>query len=194
VARAATQTSTRNSRRAGAAGFTLLEILLVVAIAALVVGVVVPQLTNLGGLELKQAARRLAGAARYAGDQAAVRKATHRIVFDLEARRYQVQYLDQDTWRPDPATLGGLVQLPPEVRVVSVETRARGRKAAAADGEAFVVFYPKGYAERATIQLGRGETSVYTVEVRAFDPRPRVHAGPLALEDADALALVPSQK
>jgi prepilin-type N-terminal cleavage/methylation domain-containing protein len=171
--------------------FTLLEILVALAIIALVAGLVIPKLVEISGLELRSSVRRLAGAARYAGDQAAVRKTPYRLRFDLEARAYRVEYLDGEVWQPDRASLGGAVRLPHAVSIVSVETRGRGRKT---EGEPWIEFYPKGYAERAAVQVAAGEQRIFTVEIRPFDTRPRVHAGALELADADRLAAWPTSR
>lgn len=181
----------RPGPRSVAKGFTLVEILVALAIVAIAVGFAIPKLTELSGVELRSAARRLAGAARYASDQAAVRKATYRIRFDLGARAYRVERLDGDTWVPDPTSLGAPVTLPGQVRVVLVETRRAGRER---EDEAFVAFFPKGYAERAAIQLAVGDDRAYTVEIRPYDMRPRLHEGALALSELDARAVVPAAR
>jgi prepilin-type N-terminal cleavage/methylation domain-containing protein len=173
------------------AAFTLVEILVALAVVALVVGLAIPKLTELSGMELRSAVRRLAGAARYAADQAAVRKAPYRLRFDFAARAYRVERLDGDAWKPDPTSLGVPVVLPGQVRVAQVETRRAGRLR---EKEASVEFYPKGYAERAAIQLAVGETRAYTIEVRPYDMRPRVHDGALELEDLDRNATVPAAR
>lgn len=175
----------------GQRGFTLFELLLVLAIVGLAVGVVIPKLQDVAGVELRQSARRLAGAARYAADQAAVRKTAFRLAFDFKGRAYRIEFLDRENvWRPDPTTLGRPVRLPGDVRLAAVETR-EGRRT---EGEVFVEFYPKGYAERALIQVARGEDEGFTVEIRSFDPKPRVHAGRLELREADARAYVPGSR
>ncbi len=174
-----------------AAGFTLVEILVALAIVALVVGLTMPKLTELSGVELRTAARRLAGTARYAADQAAVRKTPFRLQFDFAARAYRVEFLDGDTWRPDPTTLGAPVRLPGQVRVALVETRRAGRQR---EELASVEFYPKGYAERAVVQLAVGDTRAYTIEVRAYDMRPHIHEGALDLGALDARATVPAAR
>lgn len=171
-----------------APGFTLVEVLVVLAIVGLVLGLALPKLGEMSGAELRSAARRLAGAARYAADQAAVRKSPHRIRFDFERRAYQVEVAEGDRWLPDPATLGRAVRLPGAVRIAVVETRARGRRT---EGEAWVEFYPKGYAERGVVQLAVGDDRVYSVEVRPFDLRPSIHAGALTLREIETDA-VPS--
>lgn len=178
----------RDSRlHRSARGFTLIEILVVLAIVGLVLGLAIPKVQELSGVELRSATRRLAGAARYAADQAAVHKTPFRIRFDVPGRTYRVELAQGDQWVPDRATLGAPVRLPRSVRVAAVETRARGRQV---DGEPWIEFYPKGYAERATVQLALGTDRVYTVEIRPFDLRPRIHAGALELSDADAQATV----
>lgn len=174
-----------------ARGFTLVEILVALAIVALAVGLAIPKLTEMSGVELRSAARRLAGAARYAADQAAVRKATYRIRFDFAARAYRVERLDGETWLPDRASLGAPVRLPGQVRVALVETRRAGR---AREDEAFIAFYPKGYAERAAVQLAVDDRRAYTVEIRPYDMRPRVHEGALELSQLDADAVVPAAR
>jgi type II secretion system protein H len=172
-------------------GFTLLELLLVLAIIALAVGVLIPRLPDVAGVELRQSARRLAGAARYAADQAAVRKTTFRLAFDFKQRAYRIEFLDRENvWRPDPTTLGRPVRLPGDIRLAAVETRG-GRQT---EGDVFVEFYPKGYAERALVQVSRADNDAYTVEIRPFDPKPRVHAGLLELREADARAFVPGSR
>lgn len=164
-------------------GFTLVEILVVLAIVGLVLGLAIPRVQELSGVELRASARRLAGAARYAADQAAVRKTPYRIRFDLQGRAYRVELAEGDQWVPDRATLGAPVRLPGAVRIAGVETRARGRQV---EGEPWIEFYPKGYAERAAVQLALGADRVYTVEVRPFDLRPRIHAGAVELREIDA--------
>lgn len=175
------------SRRA----FTLIEVLVALAIVALAVGLTVPKLTELSGLELRTSARRLAGAARYAADQAAVRKTPYRLRFDFAARAYRVERLDGDTWQPDMASLGAPVTLPGRVRVALVETRRAGRQR---EEEATVEFYPKGHAERAAVQLAVGDDRAYTIEVRPYDMRPRIHEGAVDLAELDRRATVPAAR
>lgn len=177
------------SRRASA--FTLVEILVALAVVALALGFAVPKLTELSGIELRSAARRLVGAARYAADQAAVRKTPYRLRFDFAERAYRVERLDGDTWKPDPTSLGGVVVLPGRVRLALVETRRAGRQR---EQEASVEFYPKGYAERAAIQLAVGERRAYTIEVRPYDMRPRIHEGAFELAELDRHATVPAAR
>jgi general secretion pathway protein H len=60
-----------------AAGVTLVEMLVVVAIASILLAVVFPSVgSGLGTMELKSAATRVAGAARYARDQAVYHQKT----------------------------------------------------------------------------------------------------------------------
>ncbi|HWP35648.1 MAG TPA: hypothetical protein VNM66_08625, partial [Thermodesulfobacteriota bacterium] len=125
------------------------------------------------------------GAARYAADRAAVEKAPVRLRFDFAGRAYRVEVAAGDQWVPDRGPLGQAVRLPAGVRIAAVETRGGGRQV---DGEASIEFYPKGYAERGVVQLALDRDRVYTVEIRPFDLRPRLHPGAVSLRELDARA------
>ncbi len=71
-------------------GFTLLELLIVLVIAASVVTLVLPQLSNaMTIVELKSGARKLASALRHARSQAIVRAQEVAVVLDVQERTYQ---------------------------------------------------------------------------------------------------------
>lgn len=82
------------SRSGGAArpsqGFTLIEVLVVVAIIALVGAVVVPQMLTAGQLGVQAAARMVISDILYAQNEAVARQSPRKIVFDAAQNRYQV--------------------------------------------------------------------------------------------------------
>lgn len=74
------------SHRTGAAGVTLLELLVVIALASILLAVVFPSVgSGLATLELRSSAQRLAAAARYARDQAVYRQRPFQLEIDGEA-------------------------------------------------------------------------------------------------------------
>jgi type II secretion system protein H len=85
------------SRRGRAAGrrrgFTLIEVLAVVAILALVAVLVVPNLGALRTRRLKVSAERLAAEIELARQRAVATGIPHRIYFDLDAARYRIEWL-----------------------------------------------------------------------------------------------------
>jgi general secretion pathway protein H len=72
-------------------GFTLLELLMVLAIVSLMIAVVPPLLSGLGGgAELRGTTRQLAAAMRIARSEAILRRQEAVLTLDLEERFFQV--------------------------------------------------------------------------------------------------------
>lgn len=72
-------------------GFTLFELLVVLAIVALMMALVPPLLSGLGpGTELRGAARQLAAGLRAARNMAIVHQQQARLLVDLDQRHFQV--------------------------------------------------------------------------------------------------------
>ena len=70
-------------------GFTLLELIVVLAIAALVLGAVLPLGSRRGGRELERAARDVAASLRLVRERAILANATTALTVDLEHGFYQ---------------------------------------------------------------------------------------------------------
>lgn len=83
--------------RRARAGMTLIEILVVMAVLALVTAVAVPTLQAVWDLEQRGAARDLATTYRFLLNEAAMRNVTFRIAFDLDANTWQVEVGDPHT-------------------------------------------------------------------------------------------------
>lgn len=88
-------------------GFTLIEILAVVAILAIAAMLVLPNLGALGERRLQQAALRLAAEIELARQRAVVTGIPHRVLFDLQNGVYRIEWLgnDEPEERPIPAAL-----------------------------------------------------------------------------------------
>jgi general secretion pathway protein H len=71
-----------------ARGFTLVELMIVVAVIAVLAAAVVPSVSSLTGADARKAAGELAGSLRYLFDTAALRHATCRMVLDLDAHTW----------------------------------------------------------------------------------------------------------
>lgn len=76
------------ARPAQSRGFTLVELMIVVAVIAVLSAAVMPALGSLTGADARKASGELAGSLRYLFDTAALRHATCRMVLDLEQRSY----------------------------------------------------------------------------------------------------------
>lgn len=71
------------------AGFTLIEIALVVVLLGLMAGLTMPMISGLEPDHLNASARRLAGTVKYLYNEAAMTGLEHRIVFDLDHGSYR---------------------------------------------------------------------------------------------------------
>src|SRR5688572_542865 len=72
-------------------GFTLLEMLIVLAIMGFVVGIVIPRITTgVSTSELKSAARQLAAGLRSARDGAVAQRVDNILTIDVEKRSFRV--------------------------------------------------------------------------------------------------------
>lgn len=89
--------------------FSLIEILIVLAILGMIVGVGVPQINRIFRANLKSASVKLAGLVRFAYDSSIVKGTIHRIVFDFEKKTYMLEvsntnelvYLDDEALAED---------------------------------------------------------------------------------------------
>jgi general secretion pathway protein H len=87
-------------RRPSASGFTLIEIMIVLAIVALVGSLGVGALRQLGRSDLRADATHLSGAMRFLFDRASTTGKTHRLVLDLEGGRYWAEVTDDKFFVP----------------------------------------------------------------------------------------------
>ena len=78
-------------------GMTLIEILVVVAVLALIVGVSIPSLAGLLDLQRRGAAKELAQTYSALVDEAALRNVTFRVALDLDANTWKVEVGDPGT-------------------------------------------------------------------------------------------------
>ena len=121
-------------------GFTLLELVVVLALAVLLVAIVPPLLTAaLPGVELKSASRRIAAGLRLAREEAIRRGQDVAFTLDLEKHRYQID-------GPFRA-----LQLPKdiELKLIAAASEMQGEERGA------IRFFPDGSATGGRILLAR---------------------------------------
>lgn len=141
-------------------GFTLLELVVVLAILALVTLVVYPRLPTTEAANLRGAARSLAATLRYLGDRAAIGKAHYRLHLDLGTGSLTIRTVAAgeesttgDTLLDRRLPTGGT--LLEEVRTESLGT--------VREGEVVVDIGPGGLPEALVIHLRNDRNDRYTV-------------------------------
>jgi prepilin-type N-terminal cleavage/methylation domain-containing protein len=86
----------RRKLRAASAGFTLIEILAVVAILAIVAAAVIPNLSGIRARALRAEAKQIAGHLELARQRAIVTGVPHRLWLELDRAEYRVEWLAAD--------------------------------------------------------------------------------------------------
>jgi general secretion pathway protein H len=129
-------------------GFTLLEVLVVIAIGGLIMGSAVRGFRSLAKSDLRSATAKLSGAMRYLFDRASTTGKQHRLVLDLNEGRYWAEVSDDRFYIPS-----------------ELETEASRRK------EAEEVEKERQEAERAAEE--KAETGFDMSKIQAVDFRPK---------------------
>jgi type II secretion system protein H len=148
------------------AGFTLLELGLVLLIMGVVLGLTIPRFQDHSRAELLSQAKRLAVTLRFLREEAVLRGRTFRIMYDLDGHRFRVDSADETdaeaAFTPADGPLGGEKNLPEIVAFKDINLPLTFGKVH--DGLAATYFYPDGTADPTAIHLTNGEDDC-TIEV-----------------------------
>jgi len=168
-------THTRPRAPHAQAGFTLLELALVLFIIGIMVVVAYPKFRNLGGGDVKMEARTLIGRIQALYGEATFTRRTYRLVYDLDAQRYwgEVKTGD-DAYGPVDRTLMAPVALPAGVSLKDVTTERAGKRD---EGKAYTYFLPLGRADYTTIHLAARDGDELTLFVTPLTGRVTVEDG-----------------
>jgi prepilin-type N-terminal cleavage/methylation domain-containing protein len=144
----------RGRWRGAEAGFTLLELAIVIFIMALMFTIAIPYLGSYRTAQLKSTARQLAGRATFLFDEAETHKVVLRLVFDLDHQACAVTRLDpyspSPVFLPDHSPGTSPVAMPNTVRIRDVTVGDLGTFSA---GVVAAQFYPEGYVDQTLIHL-----------------------------------------
>jgi len=140
-------------------GFTLLEVLVVLAIVGVAAAAVLPRIGAVRGLAVRETARRLADGVGLARERAILGATTMRLVLDVDGGRWRIGRAGAAADAiADDAPVAGTIPAGVRVRAVAVGTRA------AAAGSVVVDLRPDGDALPVRIDLadegGRTESVV----------------------------------
>ncbi|MDP2314456.1 MAG: prepilin-type N-terminal cleavage/methylation domain-containing protein [Pseudomonadota bacterium] len=95
--RARARRGARRGARRLRSGISLIEIMVVIAIMAVVLGIGIPSLAGIFDLQQRSAARELAMTYSFLVNEAAMRNVTFRIAYNLDAGTYQIEVGDPNT-------------------------------------------------------------------------------------------------
>lgn len=138
------------------AGFTLIELAMVILLLGLFAGLSMPLLLNFGQDDLDASARRLSGTVKYLYNEAALTGLEHRLVFNLADGSYEGLVLERDgelTLMTGPGRGG---HLSGDVRFRDIYQPGTGTSS---QGEVTMALLPGGWLEETVLHLvdGNGE-------------------------------------
>ena len=160
-------------KAAAEAGFTLLELLVVLVLATLMLSLVVPRFAAVvPGVELKSTTQKTASLLRYARSRAMAESRLIAVELDADAHALRMSHRDEPIALPESIeltlsdtgslALGHEIQLPP-----TLDASAPGPS---------IRFYPDGSSSGARLQLS-GASGRFVIEVDWLTGRVRIDAG-----------------
>lgn len=193
-------------------GFTLVELLIVLAIAGLVMGLGFPQFKRIFRSNLKSAAAQMSGMIRYGYDVSVIKGRIHRIAFDFDKGSYRLEVsntdelvsLEEETaqkeeekksellskdepqkapaFSPAEGDAGKDKMLPTGITFDSVENVSTKKKKTT--DIAYLYFFPAGLTEDVIIRFSgeRNNTGFYSVRVNPANAKTMIEGRYLEAE------------
>lgn len=163
--------------RQRSAGFTLLEIMVVIIIIGTVMAIAIPKMNDLFEVNLKSTIRKLAGAIQFCFNESVIKQTPLRLNFDLVTGEYWLSYLAVNGQTGEfvdaPNEIIEHEQLPSGVFIKDMATPHSPEKRS--EGVDFISFYPTGFAEKAVLHLASRDGRVFTLVVKSMTGRLTVY-------------------
>lgn len=157
------------------AGFTYLELAVVMLILGVIVALAFPAMHHYGSSDLDLSARHLIRTVNYLADRAAATKKVYRLNYDLERREYWVAVRsgEGEFTQAEPSLLRR-TRLPDRVRFMDVDTLHQGKVTL---GMAYTDFYPVGRVDKTTVHMTDDHKHNLTLVVNPVTGRVKVYEG-----------------
>lgn len=156
------------------AGFTLVELVVVVVLVGLLLGLVVPRLSGFGEDRLDATARRIAGMTRHIYNEAALTGQEHRIRIDLKQQRIEGLRLEEDGELTVLSGNGRGAELPEDVRFVDVDLVGVKK---VTDGRIETRVLPVGWLDETVIHLRADEKRVVSLHLQPLTGMTEIRDG-----------------
>lgn len=148
-------------------GFTLIELAVVIVLLGVMLGLVIPTLTEMTGANVTRSSRHLSGMIRFLRDESEAKKAVYRLRFDVQDGRYWPEVMT-------PVSAGA-VEFRKTASPIAAEsglagsTTFRDVRTAGHPDDPFILFTPDGWVEKAFIHLRDGDGKDYTLIVKPLN-------------------------
>lgn len=203
MAKATTKISNLGKTKAGRRGFTLLELLMVIALLGLLGVVMVPKFSSFFRVSVQSSVRRFAALVRFAYDQSVLTGRVHRIVLDLDDQKWFIEAAEPNVLPLDKAKSGlsaegldkdeqvasepqfqatqgdKIAKIPTGVTLIAVDSWRLGKDngGKATKGQISIYAFPNGYVDEATVYLaeqGKEKVQRFKVSTQALTGRVRI--------------------
>jgi prepilin-type N-terminal cleavage/methylation domain-containing protein len=156
------------------AGFTLVEIVVVMVLISLFMVFSVPLFSNIGTSSLDTSARRLSGTIKYLFNEAALTGYEYRLIYDLDRGTYQAQILESSGELVDATDQGRQSVLKGAVRFKDLQLPGRGRFSL---GQVTTRIDPSGWIDETVIHLVDNSDQQLTLRVNPLTGTTEVFDG-----------------
>lgn len=161
------------SPRNNQAGFTLVEIIVVMVLISLFMVFSVPLFGNIGSSSLEMSARRLSNTIKYLFNESALSGLEYRLIYDLDHGTYRAQILDANEQLVDAPDQGRQAKLKGSVRFQDLSIPGRGKTSV---GQVTTLIHPSGWVEETIIHLEDGN-SMLTLRVMPLSGMTEIFEG-----------------
>jgi general secretion pathway protein H len=156
------------------AGFTLIELAMVVLLLAIFAGLSLPLLAGFGENSLSFSARRLAGTVKYLYNEAALSGRPYRLIYDLDQGTYQAKRLEVDGELTLLTGIGKKQSLKGSARFKELSLPDRGNFT---HGEISTEILPIGWIEETIIHLIDVDHQEQTLHILPFTGTMEIYEG-----------------
>ncbi len=153
--------------RRESAGFTLIELMVVVFLLGAFFSVAMPRVFKTDDMSLRSASRGLVTTIRYLYSKSIFEKRIYKLSFDIDSGEYWVEALKGNQFRSEEDPGYGRRKLPNGVFFSDIQTeRTQGKVGSGRD--AFILFLPTGIVDSAVIHLRTGEDNFFTLSTNPY--------------------------
>jgi general secretion pathway protein H len=160
-----------------AAGFTLLEVMVVLIIIATIMAIAIPRVNDLFEVNLKSSIRKLGGAIQFCFNESVIRQTPLRLNVNLDTGEYWLSYMTTQGSTGEflevPSDIVQRERLPEGIFFKSLTTPHNLEKRT--EGEDFITFFPTGFVEATVLHLGARDGRAFTVLVKSLTGRIAVY-------------------
>ena len=160
--------------RRTSAGFTLIELMVVVFLLGAFFSVAMPRVFKTDDMSLRSASRGLVTTIRYLYSKSIFEKRIYKLSFDIDAGEYWAGALEGNQFRSEEGSGYGRRKLPNGVFFSDIQTeRTQGKVGSGRD--AFILFLPTGIVDSAVIHLRTGKDNFFTLSTNPYTGATKVY-------------------